>query len=131
MRILDTNVMVRLFVRDDDRQVEIAESLVQKPFLVLPTVLIELVWVLAGRYRMPRQQIASKLCEFLGLETATIASETAVGWAIERYKQGADFADMIHVALGNDLNATSFATFDQRIKPRLMDGLALTLETLS
>lgn len=131
MRALDTNVIVRLFVRDNAAQVATAEALLEEPFLVMPTVLVELVWVLTSRYGMPRDIVAEKLNVFLGLDNARVASVSAVSWALKQYMRGADFADMIHFALGNELEATRFATFDQRIKPHQIEDLTLVLERLS
>ena len=131
MRTLDTNVVVRLFVRDDDHQVAIAEDLiVEGPFLLLPSVLIEAVWVAKSRYDMPRVAIVTELAKVLGHENAVVVSPNAVRWALDRFELGADFADMLHYALAEELEATSFATFDKRIKPHQVEGSTVDLEHL-
>jgi predicted nucleic-acid-binding protein len=131
VRTLDTNVVVRLFVRDDDDQVAIAERLiVEAPFLVLPSVLIEAVWVAKSRYGMPRAAIVTEIAKVLGHENAVVVSPQAARWALDRFEAGADFADMLHYALAEELDATSFATFDKRIKPHQIAGSAVTLERL-
>ena len=131
VRTLDTNVVVRLFVRDDDDQVAIAERLVEDgSFLLLPSILIEAVWVGKSRYGMRRETIATELAKILGHENAIVVSSTAVAWALDRFGAGADFADMLHFALAEELEATSFATFDKRIKPHQVKGSTVTLERL-
>ena len=131
VRTLDTNVLVRLFVIDDSSQTAIAEELVAEPFLLLPSVLAELMWVLTSRYKWSRENIVPQLNYVLGLETATVGSANAVAWALQRYAAGADFADMLHFALAEELEATSFATFDKRIKPHQVEGSSLRLERLA
>ena len=46
MRAIDTNVLVRLLVRDDPRQCEAAEGFIAKGAWVSHLVLVETVWVL-------------------------------------------------------------------------------------
>ncbi len=48
----------------------------------------------------------------LGNPNAYPISSAAILWALERYAEGADFADALHLALANEAQATSFATFD-------------------
>jgi predicted nucleic-acid-binding protein len=130
MRVLDTNVLVRLFVRDNLQQRNIAAGLVKEPFLVLHTVLVELIWVLSSRYNIDRIAFVAELRVLLGAPEARFTSANAVMWALDRYEAGADFADMLHFALAEELGATSFATFDKRIKPHQIAGAALILERL-
>jgi predicted nucleic-acid-binding protein len=85
-----------LFVVDDEHQSAVALAIINDPFLILPTVLLELIWVLSSRY-----------------------------------EAGADFADMLHIALAKELEATTFATFDNRIKADIVQDLDLALETLT
>jgi len=131
VRVLDTNVLVRLVVNDDERQVGIAREIIEQgPFVLLPSVLIETVWVARSRYRMAREDVARELKKILGAPTVVIVSQSAIAWAFERFEAGADFADMVHFALAEELEATSFATFDKRIKPHQIEGSAVSLEQL-
>ena len=50
MRAIDTNVLVRLIVRDDSAQVERAEAFVAQGAWVSQLVLAETVWVLDSVY---------------------------------------------------------------------------------
>lgn len=128
MRALDTNILVRLFARDDRDQLARAEALLAEEFITMPTVLLEAVWVLQARYGMKRAELALKLRDFLGLDNAVIVSATAIGWAVERFAEGADFADALHLALATEAGAESFVTFDQRLATDVA-GL-LPIETL-
>jgi predicted nucleic-acid-binding protein len=130
VRTLDTNILVRLFAQDDERQTRIAVDLLSEPHLLLPSVLIELVWVLKSRYTFDHPRIAAQLRAILGSDQAVVVSPNAVSWALDRFEAGADFADMLHYALAEELEAMSFATFDKRIKPHQVEGSAVSLERL-
>src|SRR5438270_521369 len=54
MLAVDTNVLVRLIVRDDPSQVRVAEEFVSKGAWVSHPVLAETVWVLDSVYGLPR-----------------------------------------------------------------------------
>ena len=113
MRALDTNILVRLFALDDPQQYEIATELIGEPFIVLPTVLVELVWVLQTSFGMKRPEISQKLYEFLGMENSVWPSESNIKWVVDQFHAGADFADTLHLALAAEVQATFFATFDR------------------
>jgi predicted nucleic-acid-binding protein len=131
VRTLDTNVLVRLFIVDDEHQSAVALTIINDPFLILPTVLLELIWVLSSRYGLKREAFLPKLTALLGMSNAYVAFDPAVFWALSRYEAGADFADMLHIALAKELEATTFATFDKRIKADIVQDLDLALETLT
>ncbi len=130
MRAVDTNILIRLIVADDDKQVPVAETMISSPFLILPTVIMETVWVLTSNYRLKRSETAERLRRILGLATATLIAADAIFSALEQFEQGADFADMLHIALAAQASATSFATFDKSIIKRSLNT-PIPLETLS
>ena len=56
MQAIDTNVLVRLLVRDDAKQAKIADTFIAKGAWVSHLVLVETVWVLDAVYqRSPLQ----------------------------------------------------------------------------
>jgi predicted nucleic-acid-binding protein len=124
MRAIDTNIAVRLFVRDAPVQVKAAEAFVSEPFLLLPTVLLEVIWVLESSYQLPRQEILEKTRGLLGMDTIWFASSADMVWVLDTYESGADFADALHIALAAEAEATVFATFDKRLA-RLSDALVV------
>lgn len=83
------------------------------PLFVSLDVLLETGWVLQSRYRMLRADVADALVLFASLEGVIVARLPLALWAIERYRDGADLADMIHLASAAKVGA--FATFDRRI----------------
>jgi predicted nucleic-acid-binding protein len=130
MRAVDTNVLIRLLVADDDTQLAIAEEIISAQFLVLPTVIMETVWVLTSNYRLSRADTADRLRRVLGVATATLISEEAIFSALEQFERGADFADMLHIALAAQALANSFATFDQGIAKNAINT-PIPVETLT
>ncbi len=129
MRAIDTNVIVRLIARDDPNHLSIVETLIDEPFLLLPTVILESVWVLESRFDFDRQAISAKMRQLLGHINAVAPDGDAVGWALDRYENGADFADMVHIALAATLDVLKFATFDRRVA-RHTDEPRITIEQL-
>jgi predicted nucleic-acid-binding protein len=130
VRAIDTNVIVRLIAEDNLSQVEIAERLALEPFMILPTVLLESVWVLEKSYRMSRDEVNARLCDLLGNVNAVVVSAEAVDWALDQYRQGMDFADALHLALADEANADQFSTFDQGISKTVHEP-RVPIETLS
>jgi predicted nucleic-acid-binding protein len=58
MMVVDANILVRYAVKDDPHQTRIAtDFLKQNECLVSRTVLLELAWVLAGAYKLSRDDI--------------------------------------------------------------------------
>ncbi len=129
MRAIDTNVVVRLIARDDDHQLSTAKDLIDTPFLLLTTVVLESVWVLESRYGFGRERIVEELRTLIGHVNAVVVDREAIGWAFDRYAQGADFADVIHIALAASADVLQFATFDRRVA-RHIDEARITIEQL-
>lgn len=129
MRAIDTNVVVRLVALDDDRQVAIAEALILERFIVLPSVVLETVWVLATSYMMGREDIVDGLVAVFRNPNAVLISPQAIGSALAAFRTGGEFPDHLHVALASDAGAENFATFDRRLSNRVAPNMLI--ETLS
>jgi predicted nucleic-acid-binding protein len=115
MIALDTNVLVRLLLKDDAAQHAAAEKLLAQPreYAISVTVILELVWVL--------ESVGYDVTEVAGAITAIIAQPNvhvhhadAVAAATAQYRVGADFADALHHALCPVPKHTAFATFDKK-----------------
>ncbi|MGI4877043.1 MAG: type II toxin-antitoxin system VapC family toxin [Janthinobacterium lividum] len=128
MRSLDTNILARALMRDDDVQSPIARQVFREPALVVATVVMELVWVLGSRTPWDAPHIAALILGLMSVPHLLFADADAVRWSLGKYADGADFADMLHLALS--ASATSFATFDQGIA-RFADDSVVPVETLA
>jgi predicted nucleic-acid-binding protein len=130
MRALDTNVLARLVLADDDQQYASAIALIGQPVWITTTVWIELGWVLSKRLRLDRAVVSEALRTILMIETVHTADRDGIGWAIERYRAGADWADMIHLITARGV-AETFVTFDRGIVAQAGPDTPIAIETLS
>ena len=126
-RSIDTNVLVRLLTNEGTEQKQIAQSVVANGALVLPTVIQEAIWVWQTRYKLDAQEICEQFRELMTVPTLEVVDTPAVVWALDRFEQGADFPDMLHLALSR--TADCFATFDKRIA-HFADNTVVPVETL-
>ena len=120
MIALDTNVLVRLLLRDDAAQAELARELFEAntgndgSLFVSDVVLAELGWVLRSRYALAVEQIAHAFRALLGNATLAWQSQDAVAEALQLYERGSvDFADCLIVALARSHGCEATATFDR------------------
>jgi predicted nucleic-acid-binding protein len=116
---LDTNVLVRLCVRDDSAQVEAALRLLSgappASVRISVVVLAELAWTLLRRYRLEKVALVSIMEDLLSRVELDIKGRSAVMIATHWYRTGnADFADYLIAALNREAGATSTYTFDER-----------------
>lgn len=115
MRITpDTNVLVRVLTRDDERQARIGEAVLLRAgavALTLPT-LCELVWVLSRGYRYAPPNIAMAIRVLIASEGVVIDGP-AVDAGLEALDAGGDFADAVIAFEGRRLGGEVFASFDR------------------
>lgn len=127
-RALDTNIVIRFLTNDNPEQVAIAQRLFQQDFIISSSVFMESEWVLRSVYRWNRQRIAMAFRSILDLP-AFISAPPEMAWVIDRFSEGADFADMIHI--GAAQGASAFATFDAGIAGIAGPTSPLPIETLA
>lgn len=82
MRAIDTNLLARYIVRDDDVQTIVAEQTIAAGVLVVPTVLLEFAWLLESRYDFPRAAVKEALQVIIDLDSVHLIDPAGVGWAI-------------------------------------------------
>jgi len=117
MIAVDTNVLVRLVVRDDEAQAGRAAALFeQNNIYVCKTVLLETERVLRFSYELDEAAILEALKGVVGLPHVSLEDGPAVAGALDLLAAGMDFADALHMASSRE--AVQFATFDKRLKRR-------------
>ena len=125
MIALDTNVLVRLLVKDDAAQFALAQSYLREhctsddPALVNRVVLAEFVWVLESFYAYPRERVAQALDGILATAVLAVEDASSVRAALARYRNGADFADAIIAITNLRAGASTTLTFDKPAARRL------------
>lgn len=118
---LDTNILVRYIVRDDQQQADDAQKLIETqctldtPGYICLIVLCELVWVLSRGYGYERSVISSVLRRILSVQELHVQNAELAWRALKRFEKGkADFADYL-IGVNNRANKTSVTyTFDQK-----------------
>jgi predicted nucleic-acid-binding protein len=112
---LDTNVLARLILRDDEKQHAAAEKLLSQPrdYSVPVTVVLELIWVLESA-DYTSADIANVVSKLVSQPNIHVQHADAVAAATAQYRAGADFADALHHALSPAPKHTAFATFDKK-----------------
>ncbi len=114
MLAVDTNLLVRILVKDDLDQALAARNLVlSTDVLVTMTVLLETEWVLRSAYQASKSDVIKKLRAFMGLETVKVRDPAAVRRAFDAAEAGLEFADAVHLAEAEGCEA--FVTFDKAL----------------
>ena len=99
MEAFDTNVVVRLIVRDDEEQCRRAEQALRRAIAAggawIPSVaLVEVSWVLRVAYKFDRATTAAALRRLLATTGIHVEDATTTLLALATFERGsADFAD--------------------------------------
>ena len=123
MKGLDTNVLVRYLVKDDERQAEKASAYIKRisssgeTCFINSVVLCELVWVLESAYEYSRRDIADVLEKILITRQFEIESKDVLRQAIHDYRNSkGDIADYLIGRLNHAKGCDKTATFDHSLK---------------
>ncbi len=124
---LDTNVLVRFLVRDDEAQFEKARKLIKREVaagrrvFVSQLVLMETEWVLRSRYGLAKPLLIQAISGLLDAADVQLQDEPAIEEALFVWKDAnADFADCLIGAQNRRLGCRATATFD--LKARKLPG---------
>jgi predicted nucleic-acid-binding protein len=121
MRITaDTNILVRVIVRDDVGQAEVALRVLEVAdavFVPLPCI-CEFVWVLDRVYALPRDRVAKSIRAVV-LRANIVVDRTAVSAGLRLLDSGGDFADGVIANAGMAMGAETFVSFDRKAVARL------------
>jgi predicted nucleic-acid-binding protein len=115
MRAVDTNVVVRLVVRDEARQVLAAEEFIVKGAWVSHLVLAETVWVLEAVYGLAAEQIAMAVDMLLNHKQLAVQDPDVVISALERFRKSPalGFSDCLVVEIARKSGHLPLGTFDR------------------
>ena len=115
MRItVDTNVLARAVLRDDERQSDAAIEVLREASLIavpLPC-LCELVWVLRRGAGLSRDAVSDAILALINAGNV-VANRPAVEAGLAVHDAGGDFADGAMAHEGNWLGGATFVSFDK------------------
>lgn len=117
MRAVDTNVLVRLVVRDGPKQVAAAEAFVERGAWISHLVLVETVWVLASVYRLRRREISTAVEILLNHQNLAIEDPDTVARALEIYRKKSTlgFSDCLVLEAAHRAGHLPLGTFDRAL----------------
>lgn len=128
MKAIDTNVVVRFLTLDDEPQAIAATKCIQAGIFVPHGVLMEAEWVLRRGYGWTAERINSELNDFIAMRCVEVDHVEGLQWALDRHRDGADWADMLHLIASRGHSA--FSTFDAAIAKRVGEDAPLPIELL-
>jgi predicted nucleic-acid-binding protein len=117
MRAVDTNLLVRLLVRDDERQTIAAEAFVEGGAWVSQLVLAETLWVLDAVYQRTPAQIATAVELLLNHVSLTLQDADVVGLALGNFRArpSLGFSDCLVLEIARKAGHLPLGTFDKRL----------------
>lgn len=121
MIALDTNILIRFLVRDDEKQAQIVYARLKQAeaaretFFVPLLVVLETIWVLESAYDKSRQEI---LDSFDALKSMPILKfekpQVLQSLLSEGKKSHADLADLLIALASQSCGCTGGLTFDKK-----------------
>lgn len=117
MRAVDTNVLIRLITRDDDRQVADAEAFVAKGVWISLLVLAETTWVLGAVYNLDHAAIATVIEMLLAHQSLTFQDPDVIAAALDHYhsKPALGFSDCLILEIASKAGHLPLGTFDKTL----------------
>jgi predicted nucleic acid-binding protein len=117
MRALDTNLLVRLIVRDHAKQAAAAEAFVAKGGWVSLLALAETTWVLSSVYDRAAADIANAIEMLLAHERLTLQDPDVVAGALARFRTlpTLSFSDCLLVEISRKAGHLPLGTFDRTL----------------
>jgi predicted nucleic-acid-binding protein len=114
MIAIDTNLIIRYLLGDDQQQSHRARELINSGTVFVPiTVMLEVEWVLRSIYRMSRVNCVDAIRGFAGLPTVVIDDAAIISEALDLFSHGMDFADALHLLKAQ--HCEKFVTFDRQM----------------
>jgi predicted nucleic-acid-binding protein len=130
MIAVDTNVLLRLTLMDNETQLAQATALIEdalksrRGVFINAVVLCEYVWTLARTYRATRQEQSEAVRQYLDRPPYRLFDDTIVRNALELFENSkADFADCLIGAMNEAVPVKKTYSFDISASALKMFGL--------
>jgi predicted nucleic-acid-binding protein len=121
MKAIDTNVLVRFLVKDDEQQAELAyrvfkQAETDRQALFIPMlVVLETVWVLESVYAIKRQEILDSVEELLLMPVLEFETQSAIRSFVSSARENkADLSDLLIAHSARFSGCECVLTFDRR-----------------
>ena len=120
MKALDTNVLIRFLVKDDERQAEAVYKIFKQAesdneLLFIPLlVLLETVWVLESVYKIARQDILDSINELLLMPILEFESQSLImSFVASARETKTELADLLIAHSARSAGCECVLTFDK------------------
>ena len=121
MKALDTNVLVRFLVKDDERQSEIVYRVFRQAemdnntFFVPLLVILETLWVLESVYKLARNDILDSMNEVLLMPILKFEAQATIQrFIILARESKVDLSDILIACAAKLSGCESVLTFDKK-----------------
>jgi predicted nucleic-acid-binding protein len=128
---VDTSVILRLLVKDDDLKMKAAEKLLRhagKDGIILhltPVTILEIVWVLEKVYKLKRKEIRELAEAIMNTPQLKVELEETFRKALRVYEENnVKFADAVMGYWGLERGITTVFTYDEKDFKRI-EGLTV------
>lgn len=121
---IDTNVLIRVFLNDDDDQFRAVRTLLRdrggETFLIVPLVIAEFVLVMHRHLGRPLDVVVELVERILEAPEFVVVDADRVAEALAVYRAGGtDFSDCLIVAAARAAGADGVLTFDRDAARRI------------
>lgn len=121
MTAVDTNILVRFLVRDDEAQAKLVRNRFKSAetnnevLWISQLVVLELIWVLESAYNKSRTEIVSILLDLRQMHILEFEAGNAIDRMIlDAAKFKADLSDILIAHSANQSGCTEAITFDRK-----------------
>lgn len=121
MKALDTNVLIRFLVKDDERQAAIVyevfkQAETRQEVLFVPIlVVLETIWVLESAYDVPEQEILDAISELLLMPILIFEAQPAIQSFIFSAREiKLDLSDLLIAHSAKYSKCSSVLTFNKK-----------------
>ncbi len=117
MRAVDTNVLVRLIARDDERQTAAADAFVEPGAFVSHLVLAETIWVLRSVFGLTAKQQTDVVAMLLAHRSLSVERPDVVASALAQFRANTrlSFTDCLVVEIARSVGHLPVGTFDRAL----------------
>jgi predicted nucleic-acid-binding protein len=117
MRAVDTNLLVRLIVRDDLKQVDAAEAFVAGGAWISHLVLAETIWVLDAVHERSAAQLVAAIEMLLNHAQLSMQEADVVEPALARFRArpALGFSDCLVLEIARKAGHLPLGTFDRTL----------------
>jgi predicted nucleic-acid-binding protein len=117
MRAVDTNILIRLLIRDDAQQADAADQFIEQGAWVSILAVAEVMWVLRTEYRKNAAEVAAAVQMLIDHENLTLQDSEAVEAALTlfRARPALGFSDCLILHLARKAGHLPLGTFDRAL----------------